>query len=48
MSKAYLVVTPIGHDRRGAVEKITDVVVAHPANIEERKIASTFFDNRQL
>jgi glycine cleavage system regulatory protein len=28
MSKAYLVVTAIGHDRRGTVEKITDVVVA--------------------
>lgn len=48
MSKAYLVVTAIGHDRRGTVEKITDVVVAHHANIEESKIASSFFDNRQF
>jgi glycine cleavage system regulatory protein len=48
MSKAYLVVTAIGYDRRDAVEKITDVVVAHPANIKESKIASTFFGNRQL
>ena len=39
MSKAYLVVTAIGHDRRGIVEKITDVVVAHHANIEESKMA---------
>ncbi len=48
MSKAYLVVTAIGHDRRGTVEKITDVVVAQHANIEESKIASSFFDNRQF
>ena len=39
MSKVYLVVTAIGHDRRGTVEKITDVVVAHHANIEESKMA---------
>jgi glycine cleavage system transcriptional repressor len=39
MSKVYLVVTAVGHDRRGTVEKITDVVVAHHANIEESKMA---------
>ena len=39
MSKVYLVVTAIGRDRRGTVEKITDVVVQHHANIEESKMA---------
>lgn len=39
MSKIYLVVTAIGQDKRGTVEKITDVVVAHQANIEESKMA---------
>jgi glycine cleavage system transcriptional repressor len=39
MSKVYLVVTAIGRDKRGTVEKITDVVVAHHANIEESKMA---------
>ena len=39
MSKVYLVVTAIGRDRRGTVEKITDVVVEHHANIEESKMA---------
>jgi glycine cleavage system transcriptional repressor len=39
MSKVYLVVTAIGRDKRGTVEKITDVVVAQHANIEESKMA---------
>jgi glycine cleavage system transcriptional repressor len=39
MSRAYLVVTAIGRDKRGIVEKITDVVVEHQANIEESKMA---------
>jgi glycine cleavage system transcriptional repressor len=39
MSKVYLVVTAIGRDKRGTVEKITDVVVAYHANIEESKMA---------
>jgi glycine cleavage system transcriptional repressor len=39
MSKVYLVVTAVGRDKRGTVEKITDVVVAHHANIEESKMA---------
>ncbi|MGD2038439.1 MAG: ACT domain-containing protein [Desulfobacterales bacterium] len=39
MSKVYLVVTVVGRDKRGTVEKITDVVVAHHANIEESKMA---------
>ena len=39
MSAVNLVVTAIGHDKRGTVEKITDVLVAHHANIEESKMA---------
>ena len=39
MSKIYLVVTAVGRDKRGTVEKITDVVVEHHANIEESKMA---------
>jgi glycine cleavage system transcriptional repressor len=39
MPKIYLVVTAIGRDKRGTVEKITDVVVEHHANIEESKMA---------
>ncbi len=39
MSRVYLVVTAVGHDKRGTVEKITDVAVAHHANIEESKMA---------
>lgn len=39
MSKVYLVVTAIGRDKRGTVEKITDIVVEHHANIEESKMA---------
>ena len=33
-----LVVTAIGPDKRGTVEKITDVMVEHHANIEESKM----------
>jgi glycine cleavage system transcriptional repressor len=39
MSKVYLVVTAVGRDKRGTVEKITDIVVKHHANIEESKMA---------
>ena len=39
MSRVYLVVTAVGHDKRGTVEKITDLAVAHHANIEESKMA---------
>ena len=39
MSRVYMVVTAIGHDKRGTVEKITDVAVRHHANIEESKMA---------
>ncbi|MGD2185345.1 MAG: ACT domain-containing protein [Desulfobacterales bacterium] len=39
MSRVYLVVTAVGHDKRGTVEKITDIIVAHHANIEESKMA---------
>jgi len=39
MAKVYLVVTAVGHDRRGTVEMITDVVVNHSANIEESRMA---------
>jgi glycine cleavage system regulatory protein len=37
MLKVYLVVTAVGRDKWGTAEKITDVVVAHHANIEEKK-----------
>jgi glycine cleavage system regulatory protein len=39
MAKVYLVVTAVGRDKRGTVEKITNVVVEHHANIEESKMA---------
>ncbi len=39
MSRVYLVVTAIGRDKRGTVEKISGVVVEHHANIEESKMA---------
>jgi glycine cleavage system transcriptional repressor len=39
MSVVNLVVTAIGHDKRGTVEKITDVLVEHHANIEESKMS---------
>ena len=39
MSRVHLVVTAIGHDKRGTVERITDVAIAHQANIEESKMA---------
>jgi glycine cleavage system transcriptional repressor len=39
MSRVYLVVTAVGPDKRGTVEKITAVAVAHHANIEESKMA---------
>lgn len=39
MAKEYLVVTTVGPDRRGTVEKITEVIVSHQANIEESRMA---------
>ena len=39
MSKEYLVITIIGPDRRGLVAKITDVILAQNANIEESKMS---------
>ena len=39
MAKEYLVITIVGPDRRGTVEKITAVMVDHQANIEESKMA---------
>jgi glycine cleavage system transcriptional repressor len=39
MAKEYLVVTTVGPDRRGMVEKITEVMVKHQANIEESRMA---------
>lgn len=39
MAKEYLVITTVGPDRRGVVEKITDVMVNHQANIEESRMA---------
>jgi glycine cleavage system transcriptional repressor len=39
MAKEYLVVTTVGPDRRGTVEKITEVVVNQQANIEESRMA---------
>jgi len=39
MSRVHLVVTAVGHDKRGTVEKITDIAVTHHANIEESKMA---------
>lgn len=39
MSRVHIVVTAVGHDKRGTVEKITDIAVTHHANIEESKMA---------
>jgi glycine cleavage system transcriptional repressor len=39
MAKEYLVVTTVGPDRRGIVEKISEVIVSHRANIEESRMA---------
>jgi glycine cleavage system transcriptional repressor len=39
MAKTYLVVTTIGPDRRGTVEKITGTMVKHSANIEQSRMA---------
>jgi glycine cleavage system transcriptional repressor len=39
MAKQYLVVTTVGPDRRGTVEKITEVIVSYEANIEESRMA---------
>ncbi len=39
MAKEYLVVTTVGPDRRGIVEKITEVIVSQQANIEESRMA---------
>ncbi len=39
MSRVHLVVTAVGHDKRGTVKKITDIAVTHHANIEESKMA---------
>jgi glycine cleavage system transcriptional repressor len=39
MAREYLVVTIVGPDRRGIVEKITGVMLNYAANIEESKMA---------
>lgn len=39
MAKEYLVVTTVGPDKRGIVEKITEVVLSYGANIEESRMA---------
>ena len=39
MTKTYLVVTTIGPDKRGTVEKITGIMVNHQANIEQSRMA---------
>ena len=39
MAKEYLVVTVVGPDRRGIVEKIAAVVSGNQANIEESRMA---------
>jgi len=39
MAREYLVVTIVGPDRRGIVEKITAVMLEYAANIEESKMA---------
>lgn len=39
MAKEYIVVTTVGPDRRGVVNKITEVIVGHHANIEESRMA---------
>jgi glycine cleavage system transcriptional repressor len=39
MAKEYLVVTTVGPDKRGTVEKITEVTLGYQANIEESRMA---------
>jgi glycine cleavage system transcriptional repressor len=39
MAKEYIVVTIVGPDRRGVVEKITAVMLDYQANIEESRMA---------
>jgi glycine cleavage system transcriptional repressor len=39
MAREFLVVTIVGPDRRGIVEKITAITVEYAANIEESKMA---------
>jgi threonine dehydratase len=39
MAKEYLVVTTVGPDKRGIVEKITEVMLNQQANIEESRMA---------
>lgn len=39
MAKEYLVITTVGPDRRGIVEKVTQIMVSHQANIEESRMA---------
>jgi glycine cleavage system transcriptional repressor len=39
MTKEYLVLTVVGPDRRGTVEKITAAVLDYQANIEESRMA---------
>jgi len=39
MAKEYLVITTVGPDKRGTVEKITEVVLGYQANIEESRMA---------
>jgi glycine cleavage system transcriptional repressor len=39
MAKEYLVITIVGPDRRGTVEKIAAITAEHQANIEESKMA---------
>jgi glycine cleavage system transcriptional repressor len=39
MAKEYLVITAVGPDKRGTVDRITEVMVKHQANIEESRMA---------
>ncbi len=39
MTKKYLMVTTVGPDRRGMVEKITEVILEHQGNIEQSRMA---------
>ena len=39
MAKEYLVITTVGPDKRGTVEKITEVALSYQANIEESRMA---------
>ncbi len=39
MTKMYMVVTTIGPDRRGTVEKITGLMLKHGGNIEQSRMA---------